>query len=188
MLFYRKAKIRHKTIPKFPLSFEEERGLGGELILKPYLTPMNKKEVLATCKQLLNERTTRLNLAMAAARETANNETKSSAGDKYETTREMMQAEMERLSHQLAEVAKLNEALFHAESAAPSPTIALGSLVKTNRATYFLAAGLGSVSVHGQTVFVLSTASPIGQLLVGKRVGESISFNGQQQTVIEVLE
>jgi len=147
---------------------------------------MNKKEVLAACKQLLNERTIRLNLAMAAARETANNETKSSAGDKYETTREMMQAEMERLSHQLAEVAKLNEALFHAETAVPTTTVGIGSLIKTTTTTYFLAAGLGKVIVAGQPVFVLSAASPMGNLLLGKTVGDVVVFNGEVQTVLEV--
>jgi len=145
-----------------------------------------KKEVLTSCKQLLNERTTRLNLAIAEAREAANSETKSSAGDKYETTREMMQAEMERLSHQLAEVAKLNEALFHAETAVPTTTVGIGSLIKTTTTTYFLAAGLGKVIVAGQPVFVLSAASPMGNLLLGKTVGDVVVFNGEVQTVLEV--
>jgi transcription elongation GreA/GreB family factor len=145
-----------------------------------------KKEVLTSCKQLLNERTTRLNLAIAEAREAANSETKSSAGDKYETTREMMQAEMERLSSQLAEVAKLNEALFHAETAVPTTTVGIGSLIKTTTAAYFLAAGLGKVIATGQPVFVLSAASPMGNLLLGKTVGEVVVFNGEEQTVLEV--
>ena len=145
-----------------------------------------KKEVLIACTQLLEERTTRLNEAMAASREAANSETKSSAGDKYETTRELMQAEMERLSHQLAEVSKLREALYQAEMAVPANVISIGSTVKTNRGTYFLAAGLGKITVGAEDVFVISTASPIGQLLVGKRVGDEIVFNGVTQRILAV--
>jgi transcription elongation GreA/GreB family factor len=72
--------------------------------------------------------------------------------------------------------------------AVPANVISIGSTVKTNRGTYFLAAGLGKITVGAEDVFVISTASPIGQLLVGKRVGEEIVFKGVQQTVIEVLE
>lgn len=145
-----------------------------------------KKEVLIACTNLLDERTTRLNEAMAASREAANSETKSSAGDKYETTRELMQAEMERLSHQLAEVSKLREALYQAEMAVPTDVISIGSTVKTNRGTYFLAAGLGKIAVGAEDVFVISAASPIGQLLVGKTVGEEIVFNGVSQRILAV--
>ena len=145
-----------------------------------------KKEVIAACNHVLDERTTRLNEAMAASREAANSETKSSAGDKYETTRELMQAEMERLSHQLAEVSKLKEALYQAEMAVPGEEISIGSTVKTNRGTYFLAAGLGKIIVDAEDVYVISTASPIGQLLVGKKVGEEIVFNGVSQRILAV--
>ena len=145
-----------------------------------------KKEVIAACNHVLDERTTRLNEAMAASREAANNETKSSAGDKYETTRELMQAEMERLSHQLAEVSKLKEALYQAEMAVAAEVISIGSTVKTNRGTYFLAAGLGKIIVDAEDVYVISTASPIGQLLVGKKVGEEIVFNGVSQRILAV--
>ena len=145
-----------------------------------------KKEVIAACNHVLDERTTRLNEAMAASREAANSETKSSAGDKYETTRELMQAEMERLSHQLAEVSKLKEALYQAEMAVAAEVISIGSTVKTNRGTYFLAAGLGKIIVDAEDVYVISTASPIGQLLVGKKVGEEIVFNGVSQRILAV--
>ena len=147
---------------------------------------LTKQAILAACNLLLDERSTRLNTAIAASREAANNDTKSSAGDKYETTREMMQAEMDRLGNQLAEVSKLKEALFQAESAKQTVSISIGSIVKTTRGIYFLAAGLGKVSVDGQDVFVISTASPIGQLLCGKCIGDEIVFNGIAQSILEV--
>lgn len=145
-----------------------------------------KPALLAACHQLLDERLFRLNEAIAESREAANSETKSSAGDKYETTREMMQAEIERLGQQVDEVAKLREGLYATERALPGTEATLGSMVKTNRATYFLAVGLGKVVISGIEVFVISTASPIGQLLLGKTVGEQIVFNGVTQQILEV--
>ena len=53
--------------------------------------------------------------------------------------------------------------------------------------TYFLAAGLGKITVGEEDVFVISTASPIGQLLVGKTVGEEIVFNGVTQRILDVI-
>ena len=129
----------------------------------------------------------RLNEAIAESREAANSDTKSSVGDKYETIREMMQAEIERLGQQVDEVAKLREGLYAVEGAMPGTEATLGSLVKTNRATYFLAVGLGKVTVGGVEVFVISTASPIGQLLLGKSIGNEIVFNGLTQQILGVV-
>ncbi len=145
-----------------------------------------KIDIISTCNRLLDDRATRLQQAIDDTREAALGETKSSAGDKYETGREMMLAEIERLGQQVDEVARLREGLFAVEGAMPGTEVTLGSLVKTNRATYFLAVGLGKVTVSGVEVFVLSTASPIGQLLLGKTVGEQILFKGEEQTVLSV--
>ena len=52
--------------------------------------------------------------------------------------------------------------------------------------TYFFVAGLGKIAVGAEDIFVISTASPIGQLLVGKTVGEEIVFNGVSQRILAV--
>ncbi len=135
---------------------------------------------------MLHEREARINEAIAASREAANNETKSSAGDKYETTRAMMHAELEKLSGQLDELQKVKEALYQAELAPVGPTIGVGNLVVTNAGLYFLAAGLGKVTVENEVVFVISTASPIGQLLFNKSVGNEIVFNNAAQKITAV--
>jgi transcription elongation GreA/GreB family factor len=59
-------------------------------------------------------------------------------------------------------------------------------VIVTNTASYFLGIGLGKISVEGETVFAISTASPIGQLLLNKTAGEEIVFNGKKQTVLTV--
>ena len=59
-----------------------------------------KQNIYSQCLLILNQKIEELNSALATATESANNETKSSAGDKHETARAMMQLEQEKLSLQ----------------------------------------------------------------------------------------
>jgi len=155
-------------------------------LFKSVIKMPTKEAIIKACEVLVAKRLADIHEAMAASREAANNETKSSAGDKYETTRAMMHFELEKLSGQLSEAEKLKDALYQASAAAFSTTIHVGSVIVTNTASYFLGIGLGKISVEGETVFAISTASPIGQLLLNKTAGEEIVFNGKKQTVLTV--
>lgn len=146
-----------------------------------------KEAIVKACEVLVAKRVADIQDAMAASREAANNETKSSAGDKYETTRAMMHFELEKLSGQLNEAEKLQEALFQAMQAPFASAINIGNMVTTSTAVYFLGIGLGKIVVENETVFAISTASPIGQLLLGKSLGDEIVFNGTVQKIISIF-
>lgn len=148
---------------------------------------IEKKNILKACYNILRERSEALRKEIGEVRAAANEETKSSAGDKYETSREMMGAQAERLSKQLAEVTAMRELLYAAEQITQSAEIRLGSVVTTDRATFFIAAPLGKITIDGDDVYVISTASPMGKLLLGKREAETISFNGVSQTIKKVM-
>jgi transcription elongation GreA/GreB family factor len=147
---------------------------------------IEKKTVIEACYKMLQERSESLRKEIAEVRADANEETKSSAGDKYETSREMMGAHAERLINQLAETNGMRELLYKAEQASQSGIIGVGSLVSTDMATFFLAAPLGKMSIGQNDVYVISTASPIGKLLLGKSVNDRINFNGKTQLIQEI--
>ena len=63
---------------------------------------MNKSEILQIIQKKLSEKIDNLERLIAETR-ASNNETKSSMGDKYETTREMVQQEINNLQIQLNE-------------------------------------------------------------------------------------
>ena len=65
-----------------------------------------------------------------------------------------------------------------------SQQVEYGSIVKTNLGTYFIAVGLGVVEVEQQKIFCISLASPIGQAIRDKKVGDKVNF---QNRVIEIL-
>lgn len=135
------------------------------------------------CQEAVEERIQHAEEALAQARDASRDETKSSAGDKYETTREMMQQDIDRNSMQLFEAKKLAFQLEQCREAETQGTVVPGSLVKTSRAWMYLAVSIGKLQIGQFSVFVISPASPVGQSISGKRAGDTFSINGVQQTI-----
>ena len=145
-----------------------------------------KQALYQTCLATLAAKMVDLQKAIDSIDESKQNETKSSAGDKYETGRAMMQMEADKITAQL-ELAKQTQSLLQQINIEQSTDrIRQGSLVVTDQRTYFVAVSLGRVVVSGQSCFCISPDAPIGQLLLGKRVGEEIVFNGRKERILEV--
>ena len=62
-----------------------------------------KQKLLQACSDHLKEKINSLNSIINEVYESSNSESKSSAGDKHETTKAMMQLELEKLGTQLKE-------------------------------------------------------------------------------------
>lgn len=67
-----------------------------------------------------------------------------------------------------------------------TPTVALGSIVKTDSLQFFIAISLGKIELDGDAYYVISLQSPIGQLLMQKTVGDRFDFNGTKYTITKV--
>ncbi|MCB0503047.1 MAG: 3-oxoacyl-ACP synthase [Bacteroidetes bacterium] len=137
-----------------------------------------KNELLKICKEFVAEKKDILQLALEDIKEAMANETKSSVGDKFETTRAHLQSEQNNLHLQLIEVNTLETVLNSIDTNHVSAKVELGSYVVTSRSNYFIAIPIGKMVVDKTTVYGISMASPIGKLLMGKTVGEAITFNG----------
>ena len=146
-----------------------------------------KDKLIAYVKNHLDQRIQNSLAAMQAAQESANSESKSSAGDKYETSRAMghLDREMHGRMYQQAQqerqiVERLDDTIIYKKGA-------LGAFIKTSMGDFFLSVSIGQVEIDGNKVMIISPQSPIGALLVGKIVGDSFSFRGQE-AVIEMVE
>ncbi len=137
----------------------------------------------ATCCALVEERVNNIKIALQEAQNAANNETKSSAGDKHETGRAMAQLETEKLTIQLTEALKLEQVLTQINPKTEHQQIGLGSLVITNNGNFYIAVSLGKIEKDNQTYFAISAASPIGKQLIGLKSGSEFSFNGRNYTI-----
>jgi len=151
---------------------------------EPYHTL--KVSLLAACRRYVDERTTNAQQALASASDAAADDTKSSAGDKFETTREMMQQEIARHQQLLTDAERMGQLLASLDARPHSGPAKLGSLVETNHGTFFLAISVGRLEVGGNTYWVVSTASPIGSRLVGVQAGSRFSFNHTEYTIKQV--
>ena len=58
-----------------------------------------------------------------------------------------------------------------------SVIVGIGSLVITNKANYYIAISLGVCKFGDESCYCISPESPIGNLLLGKKLGEIIDFN-----------
>ena len=69
----------------------------------------------------------------------------------------------------------------------PFDTVEHGAVVITDRQNFLLSIGAGKFMVGHQVFFAISAQTPIYLALKGKKVGDSIVFNGQSQTIKEIF-
>ena len=139
-----------------------------------------KKQLYQQLQEQVDQRVSNAQKAMKAAEDSKNNETKSSAGDKFETSRAMMQGEEERNKIQLVKAVDLQRQLAQIDITKTSKIVVLGSIVFSNQGNYFLSIGLGKIVLEDTTYFAISLASPIGQLLFGKSEKDVVNFRGKR--------
>ena len=146
-----------------------------------------KRYLHSHCLAYVQERIQAAQEAIQTAQRSANEETKSSAGDKYETGRAMAQLEIEKHSAQLTESLKLRQVLDHISADDVWEVVRVGSVVMTNQGNFYLAISAGQFFFEGNTYFTLSPASPLGQMLMGLKVQASFVFNKKEYLIQEVL-
>ena len=145
---------------------------------------MNKSEILQIIQDKLSAKIENFERLIDETR-ASNNETKSSMGDKYETGREMLQQEINNLQIQLNENMK-SETLLKTINPVLHKTAGFGSIVETEKARFFIAVSLGEITFNGEKIFVISTESPLGKAMHGKKEGEKIIVNGLAQSVMGI--
>ena len=146
-----------------------------------------KEELFKQCFQYVEECIHTAELAIKDARESANDDTKSSAGDKFETGREMMQQEIDRNRKQLEEAKKMKLALEQIESYQASEIVHAGSLVITNFGKFYISISRGQIQVEGINYFAISPISPIGLKLMRQKLGYEFDFNGKDFKIESIL-
>src|SRR5690606_37884706 len=115
--------------------------------------------------------------AIASANDAAAADTKSSAGDKFETTREMVQQELNRHRQLLADAERMEQVLDRLDIRPHTGPAKPGCLIETDRGTFFLAIGVGQLHIDGNSFWAISPASPLGQRFIGLNAGDHVTLN-----------
>ncbi len=145
-----------------------------------------KESLYQLCLNFIEERINTAKTALQQAREASNDDTKSSAGDKYETSREMMQQDIDRNKRLLIDAEENQKVLASLKDMPATATARNGSLVYTDQGNFYLSISAGQLQLDKETIFAISAVSPIGKLLLGKEKGSTFDFNGKKYQIKEV--
>jgi transcription elongation GreA/GreB family factor len=146
-----------------------------------------KQQVLELCLQAQTQRAEHARKAMEEAQLSANQEERSTAGDKYDTSRAMSQNVRDMNARQLQEALKEMALLQQINPHVIFQQVKPGSLVKTSMGNYFIATSGGPYQIDKESYFSVSALSPIGDLLMHKKKGDTFIFRGKMVSVTEVF-
>jgi len=146
-----------------------------------------KEQLFLQCQDFIVKRKNVVEKAILEIETALQSETKSSAGDKHETGRAMLQLEREKSGNQLAQIQKIITTLSKIDISKINSNISFGSLVYTTQANYFITISTGEIIIDNQKFYAISPSTPIGQLLMGKTSGDMIIFREEKYKILKVL-
>ncbi|WP_296383474.1 3-oxoacyl-ACP synthase [Winogradskyella sp.] len=145
-----------------------------------------KQQLYKACQDFLNNRLEVIQKTILDIQNSLQSETKSSAGDKHETGRAMLQLEREKAGHQLAEIQKLNETLHKINQEIQHQTVALGSVVYSTQSNYFIAISAGEIVIDKVKFYAISPSTPMAKLLLSKEVGDEVQFRNSTFVISKI--
>jgi len=145
-----------------------------------------KKILFSHCKAHLEKKIEILEQQKKSLQKDLTSEIKSSAGDKHETGRAMIQLELEKLGNQIHKIELSYQRLNMIKDFKTSSDVVLGSIIFTDKANYYLAVAADSCKINSKVFYCISSQSPIGKLLIGKKINQSIRFNDIKSIILEI--
>ena len=145
----------------------------------------NKEALIDTAISVLNEKLLNIQTELNGLDLSLKNETKSSAGDKFETSREMIQQEREKLYNLQLNTKHMLDLLSSTMEKNPT-VVESGALVETDKACLHISIPLGKISLGELTVFFISPSSPLAQAMLNKKVSDAVVFNGVEHKIISI--
>lgn len=147
---------------------------------------MSKAKIYAACQSLLSHKIEIAQKNIDEAQASANSETKSSAGDKYETSRAMSQRERDLHARQLGELLTIQKSLSSIDPNRVCDKVELGALVATTMSDFFIAGSLGKIKTGDQEVMVISAISPIAQAMLDHKVNDSFDWMNKSVEILDI--
>ncbi len=148
---------------------------------------MQKQQLIQACSDYLKDKINALHVIINEVTESSNSESKSSAGDKHETGKAMMQLEIEKLGTQLKEAEEQLAEFEKINFQKTFQNVEQGSLIETNKGYFLIASSIGKITLDDKSVFVISNKSPLAIAFAGKSQKDSLSFNGVEYVIERVF-
>ena len=148
---------------------------------------MIKINLFKHCEIILKKKLNTFYNQKKELKQALNSESKSSAGDKHEIGRAMIHLEMEKLGNLIAEAEQNFKKLQSIKNYNNNEVIGLGSAVLTDKANYYISIAADIYKINSKMFYCISPKSPIGKLLIGKKLDDKIEFNNQVIKIIKIL-
>ena len=142
-----------------------------------------KQRIYQSCKTRLLEKEKIFSEEIRSLDDALQAETKSSAGDKYETGRDMINLEREKLGRAWANIQDMLGSLLKIDMSKISNKVEPGSLVGANQKIYFISVSLGPLKMEDHDVIAISRSSPLASVIMDHVVGDECTFNGHSFTI-----
>lgn len=148
---------------------------------------MNKAELIDFLTIRFTDEVNEIQADLALISNDLANDTKSSAGDKFETAREMANQEISKLQSVLAEKKRFLQILQNDAFQSKSTTIQAGALVLIEKIWYFFGLPFGKTTFDTKTVIGIGLTAPFAQAFLQKQQGTTVNFGNKDQFIEEIL-
>jgi transcription elongation GreA/GreB family factor len=139
---------------------------------------MNRSEIFNAIEAYLTNKINLLQQDITDLAADLAGDTKSSAGDKFETAREMSQQEISKLTQQVNEQKKWLSLTKSYATATNFVQVQAGCIVKTSIGNFVVGLPLGKID-ELPTYYCIGNTAPLAQVLLNKQVNDSLQFNGK---------
>jgi len=145
-----------------------------------------KEPIIQELQLIIRQKLTDLSNTAQSHQEALSQASKSSAGDKHETSRAMIHLEQEKLAGQLNTYKKQLSFLDSLQTNKPKYLIENGTYVQTDKNRFFICIAHGKLILNNQVILAISPRAPIAQEMIGKKVNDQFSFNGIIHTILSL--
>lgn len=146
-----------------------------------------KELAVKKINELIEARIHEIKLEITETIDSKKNETKSSAGDKYETGREMIQQVLSNLESQLSKFKQMKNELDTINFNNNSNVINLGSFVETDNNCFLISVAFGKINLTENEFYAISIHSPIGKALKNKKKSDIVIFQNKEIHIKNIL-
>ena len=137
---------------------------------------LTKSGVIAELDKQLQTKLSYLTTSLQQAIDSRNSDTKSSAGDKFETSREMAQIEIHKIETEISKTQQFITDLFSKVT----------QFIITDKGDFLISIPFGKLMVDGTAVFCISNTAPITKQLINTKVSSNFDYGGVVYNVIDI--
>ena len=135
---------------------------------------LQKSDVISELLSQLNKKLKFLNLNLESAIISRNSDIKSSAGDKFETSREMAQIEIRKLETEILKAQQFIHELQENKA----------DLIITETEFFLISIPFGKIAINSQTVYCISNSAPIAKPLLNTDISAMFNYGGVDYKVV----